>query len=203
MAANFNVGSDNCEIRIQQPLTTATTLSLYIQAAGQIGDRLATLLLTVAAVDPPDFAAVLDDASPVVITGYNGLVAQVNSAGGGGGHTYTFQSGGGNFAVGADGRISLLISRPTPTTLTATLTRMTATPNTPAVTLSLTLRIVDFLFLPDRVDIRLTTYQSVPYTLHTATAENPSGGAVFYSLLSTSPPGFAGNISFTRQTASC
>ena len=118
LAANFNVGSDNGEIRIQQPLTTATTLSLYIQAAGQIGDRLATLLLTVAAVDPPDFAAVLDDASPVVITGYNGLVAQVNSAGGGGGHTYTFQSGGGNFAVGADGRISLLISRPTPTTLT-------------------------------------------------------------------------------------
>ena len=55
LSANFNVGSDNGEIRIQQALTTPTTLSLYIRALERLGDinRLATLLLTVAAVDPP------------------------------------------------------------------------------------------------------------------------------------------------------
>ena len=50
-------------------------------------------------------------------------------------------------------------------------------------------------FAPNRADIRITTYQSVPYALHTATAENPSGAAISYSLLSASPPDFADNIS--------
>ena len=36
-----------------------------------------------------------------------------------------------------------------------------------------------------------------PYALHTATAENPSGGDVTYSLLSTFPANFTDNINFT------
>ena len=52
-------------------------------------------------------------------------------------------------------------------------------------------------FTPDRADIRITTYQSVPYALHTATAANPSGGDVTYSLLSTFPANFTDSINFT------
>ena len=66
---------------------------------------------------------------------------------------------------------------------------MTNTRTPPALTLSLTLRVADALvFTPNRADIRrITTYQSVPYALHTATTANPSGGEVTYSLLSTFP----------------
>ena len=62
----FTVFADGGVVSVLQSLTTATTLSLYIRASENISgaDRSATLLLTVAAVDPPVFAAVLDDASP-------------------------------------------------------------------------------------------------------------------------------------------
>ena len=75
---------------------------------------------------------------------------------------------------------------------------MTNTPNAPTLTLSLTLRGGGCPGLyTDRADIRITTYRSVPYALHTATAANPSGGEVSYSLLSTFPANFTDNINFT------
>ena len=135
----------------------------------------------------------------MVLTGQAGLVAKVNSGGGLGNYRYGLIDGVGNnasFAIGAtDGRLSLTEAQDTPTILTAAATVNDEHPNTPALTLSLTLRVADALaFTPD---IRITTYRSVPYALHTATVENPSGGEVSYSLLSASPPDFADNINFT------
>ena len=137
-----------------------------------------------------------------MLTGYSGLVATVNSGGGLGNYSYGLIDGAGDnagFAIGVtDGRLSLTEAEDTPTTLTAAATVNDEHPNTPAVTLSLTLRVVDVLaFSPDRADIRITTYQSVPYALHTATVQNPSGGEVSYSLLSTFPANFTDNINFT------
>ena len=151
-------------------------------------------------MDPPVFAAVLDDASPAVLTGHSGLVAQINSDGGRGGYAYVLQDGVGDnehFAIGStNGRLSLTDGRSAPDNADGGATVDDEHPNTPAVTLSLILRIVKALdFAPNRADIRITTYQSVPYALHTATAENPSGAAISYSLLSASPPDFADNIS--------
>ena len=200
----FTVFADGGVVSVLQPLTTPITLSLYIRASENIGgaDRSATLLLTVAAVDPPPLAAAFDDSRPVVLTGHSGLVAQINSSGGLGNYSYGLQDGVGNnasFAIGAtDGRLSLTEAQDTPTILTAAATVNDEHPNTPALTLSLTLRVADALvFTPNRADIRITTYQSVPYALHTATTANPSGGEVTYSLLSTFPANFTDNINFT------
>ena len=197
---NFAIFTDSGIISLQQALTTPTTLSLYLTALENLGNisRTATLLFTVFATDPPAFAANLDNTTPVLITGNAGLVAQVNSSGGAGTHTYAFQSGGNNFAVGDDGRISLLIARPTPTTLIAILTANDGHPNTPQVLLSLTLRILDILnFSPNKLSIQLTTHGAVPVVLHTATATDPLGGVITYALLSTNPAGFTDNINFT------
>ena len=197
---NFAIFTDSGIISLQQALTTPTTLSLYLTALENLGNisRTATLLFTVFATDPPAFAAALDNTTPVLITGNAGLVAQVNSSGGSGTHTYAFQSGGNNFAVGDDGRISLLIARPTPTTLIAILTANDGHPNTPQVLLSLTLRILDILnFSPNKLSIQLTTHGAVPVVLHTATATDPLGGVITYALLSTNPAGFTDNINFT------
>ena len=197
---NFAIFTDSGIISLQQALTTPTTLSLHLTALENLGNisRTATLLFTVFATDPPAFAANLDNTTPVLITGNAGLVAQVNSSGGAGTHTYAFQSGGNNFAVGDDGRISLLIARPTPTTLIAILTANDGHPNTPQVLLSLTLRILDILnFSPNKLSIQLTTHGAVPVALHTATAIDPLGGVITYALLSTNPAGFTDNINFT------
>ena len=197
---NFAIFTDSGIISLQQALTTPTTLSLHLTALENLGNisRTATLLFTVFATDPPAFAAALDNTTPVLITGNAGLVAQVNSSGGAGTHTYAFQSGGNNFAVGDDGRISLLIARPTPTTLIAILTANDGHPNTPQVLLSLTLRILDILnFSPNKLSIQLTTHGAVPVVLHTATATDPLGGVITYALLSTNPAGFTDNINFT------
>ena len=197
---NFAIFTDSGIISLQQALTTPTTLSLHLTALENLGNisRTATLLFTVFATDPPAFAANLDNTTPVLITGNAGLVAQVNSSGGAGTHTYAFQSGGNNFAVGDDGRISLLIARPTPTTLIAILTANDGHPNTPQVLLSLTLRILDILnFSPNKLSIQLTTHGAVPVVLHTATATDPLGGVITYALLSTNPAGFTDNINFT------
>ena len=197
---NFAIFTDSGIISLQQALTTPTTLSLYLTALENLGNisRTATLLFTVFATDPPAFAANLDNTTPVLITGNAGLVAQVNSSGGAGTHTYAFQSGGNNFAVGDDGRISLLIARPTPTTLIAILAANDGHPNTPQVLLSLTLRILDILnFSPNKLSIQLTTHGAVPVALHTATATDPLGGVITYALLSTNPAGFTDNINFT------
>ena len=197
---NFAIFTDSGIISLQQALTTPTTLSLHLTALENLGNisRTATLLFTVFATDPPAFAANLDNTTPVLITGNAGLVAQVNSSGGAGTHTYAFQSGGNNFAVGDDGRISLLIARPTPTTLIAILAANDGHPNTPQVLLSLTLRILDILnFSPNKLSIQLTTHGAVPVVLHTATATDPLGGVITYALLSTNPAGFTDNINFT------
>ena len=197
---NFAIFTDSGIISLQQALTTPTTLSLHLTALENLGNisRTATLLFTVFATDPPAFAAALDNTTPVLITGNAGLVAQVNSSGGAGTHTYAFQSGGNNFAVGDDGRISLLIARPTPTTLIAILAANDGHPNTPQVLLSLTLRILDILnFSPNKLSIQLTTHGAVPVVLHTATATDPLGGVITYALLSTNPAGFTDNINFT------
>ena len=193
MAANFNVGSDNGEIRIQQPLTTPTTLSLYIRASENIGDnRFATLLLTVAAVDPPPLAAALVNASAVFLTGETGVVASLSVSGGDGAYTYSV---GGDFAVGADGLLSLASAQSNVATLTATVTIEDSHDNTAPVK-----RFLD----PDNsrggficssaFDLRLTTYaNSVPFTLHRA---NLLGGlgTRSYALVSTNPSNFDANI---------
>ena len=103
---NFDLFFADGEVFLQQALTTATTLSLYIEALEQIDgtDRRATLLLTVAAVDPPPLAAALVSASAVLLTGETGVVASLSVSGGGGAYTYSV---GGDFAVGADGLLSL------------------------------------------------------------------------------------------------
>ena len=180
--------------------TAPVSASIYIRASTTT--ELATLVLQLAAVNPPPLAAAFDDSRPIVLTGYSGLVATVNSGGGLGNYSYGLIDGAGDnagFAIGVtDGRLSLTEAEDTPTTLTAAATVNDEHPNTPAVTLSLTLRVVDVLaFSPDRADIRITTYQSVPYALHTATVQNPSGGEVSYSLLSTFPANFTDNINFT------
>ena len=141
LAANFNVGSDNGEIRIQQPLTTPTTLSLYIRASENIGDnRFATLLLTVAAVDPPPLAAALVNASAVFLTGETGVVASLSVSGGDGAYTYSV---GGDFAVGADGLLSLASAQSNVATLTATVTIEDSHDNTAPVNAFLTLTIAE------------------------------------------------------------
>ena len=91
--------------------------------------------------DPPAFAAVLDNTNPAVIIGHSGLVAQVNSSGGDGAYTYALQPADGNLTVGADGALVCLTAQITPTTLTAVATADDGHPNTPAVALSLTLRV--------------------------------------------------------------
>ena len=200
LEGRFTVFADGGVVSVLQPLTTPITLSLYIRASENISgeDRSATLLLTVAAVDPPAFAALLDDSNPAVTIGYNGLVARINSTGGSGTHTYTFQSGGNNFVAGADGRISLLVARTTPTALAAVGVANDGHPNTPPVTLSLTLNILNVLgFTPSRLSLRLTTHDSVPTALYTAAVVDSLGSAIIYSLLSTAPANFTANINFT------
>ena len=44
--------------------------------------------MLVGALDPPDLAAAFDDSRPIVLTGYSGLVATVNSSGGLGNYSY-------------------------------------------------------------------------------------------------------------------
>ena len=99
MAANFDLFFADGEVLLQRSLTTATTLSLYIEAIEQLGGitRYATLLLTVAAVDPPPLAAALVNASAVLLTGETGVVASLSVSGGDGAYTYSV---GGDFAVG-------------------------------------------------------------------------------------------------------
>ena len=56
------------------------------------------------ALDPPDLAAAFDDSRPIVLTGYSGLVATVNSGGGLGNYGYGLIDGAGDnasFAIGA------------------------------------------------------------------------------------------------------
>ena len=85
LESRFTVFADSGVVSVLQPLATATTLTLYLRASETIGDinRLATLLLTVAAVDPPDLAAAFDDSQPIVLTGQAGLIAQVVNVSGG------------------------------------------------------------------------------------------------------------------------
>ena len=200
-AGNFAVFPAQGIVSLQQALTAPATLSLYMRATENLGSgvsRAATLLLTVAAVGPPAFTAFLDDSNPAVTIGYNGLVARINSMGGSGTHTYTFQSGGNNFVAGADGRISLLVARTTPTALAAVGVANDGHPNTPPVTLSLTLNILNVLgFTPSRLSLRLTTHDSVPTALYTAAVVDSLGSAITYSLLSTAPANFTANINFT------
>ena len=193
MSANFNVGSDNGEIRIQQALTTPTTLSLYIRALERLGDinRLATLLLTVAAVDPPPLAAALVNASAVFLAGETGVVASLSVSGGVGAYTYAV---GGDFTVGADGLLSLAAGDDA-ATLTATVTIDDSHDNTVPVNAFLTLTIAEGgSFAPPAVGFLLTTYaDSVPFTLHRA---NLLGGlgTRSYALVSTDPSNFDANI---------
>ena len=197
---NINFTPSDRVVSLTAELTTPVSASIYIRAT--TATEQATLVLQLAAVDPPPLAAAFDDSRPIVLTGYSGLVATVNSGGGRGNYRYGLIDGAGDnagFTIGAtDGRLSLTDAQDTPTILTAAATVNDEHPNTPALTLSLTLRVVDVLvFTPDRADIRITTYRSVPYALHTATVQNPSGGDVSYSLLSTFPANFTDNINFT------
>ena len=67
-------------------LTTPVSASIYIRAT--TATEQATLVLQLAAVDPPPLAAAFDDSRPIVLTGYSGLVATVNSGGGRGNYRY-------------------------------------------------------------------------------------------------------------------
>ena len=198
--ANITVNSGG-DIIVTQTISVRSIAGIYIRGSAEYGGA-AILLLSVQVNDPPDLAAAFDDSRPIVLIGYSGLVATVNSGGGLGNYRYGLIDGVGDnagFTIGAtDGRLSLTESQDTPTILTAAATVNDEHPNISALTLSLTLRVVDALiFTPDRADIRITTYRSVPYALHTATVQNPSGGDVSYSLLSTFPANFTDSINFT------
>ena len=105
---------------LEQALTTAMTLSLYIlvleQPIGEMDPRRATLLLTVAAVAAakPSFV----NASIIVSLSYTGAVASVTNAPGGG---FTVVFGDDNFSVGADGALSLTAEIAATSTLTASV----------------------------------------------------------------------------------
>ena len=146
------------EVLLQRSLTTATTLSLYIEAIEQLGGitRYATLLLTVAAVDPPPLAAALVNASAVLLTGETGVVASLSVSGGDGAYTYSV---GGDFAVGADGLLSLASAQSNVATLTATVTIDDSHDNTTPANAFLTLTIAaPVSFVPDSVPLTMTTY---------------------------------------------
>ncbi|WOV90123.1 MAG: hypothetical protein R1F54_06045 [Candidatus Zeuxoniibacter abyssi] len=174
-AGNFDLFFADGEVFLQQALTTPTTLSLYIEALEQIDgtDRRATLLLTVAAVDPPPLAAALVSASAVLLTGETGVVASLSVSGGDGAYTYAV---GGDFAVGADGLLSLASAQSNVATLTATVTIDDSHDNTAPASAFLTLTIAEPVsFIPRGFAITLTTYaNSVPFTILRASL---SGGA--------------------------
>ena len=166
---------------------------MYIRALERLGDinRLATLLLTVAAVDPPPLAAALVNASAVFLAGETGVVASLSVSGGVGAYTYAV---GGDFTVGADGLLSLAAGDDA-ATLTATVTIDDSHDNTVPVNAFLTLTIAEGVsFAPPAVGFLLTTYaDSVPFTLHRA---NLLGGlgTRSYALVSTDPSNFDANI---------
>ena len=131
------------DVIVTQTLSVRTLAAVYVRGSAEYGGA-ATLLMLVGALDPPDLAAAFDDSRPIVLTGYSGLVATVNSGGGLGNYGYGLIDGAGDnasFAIGAtDGRLSLTDARDTPTILTAAAAVNDEHPNTPALTLSLTLR---------------------------------------------------------------
>ena len=102
---------------------------------------------------------------------------------------------GGDFAVGADGLLSLASAQSNVATLTATVTIEDSHDNTAPVNAFLTLTIAEGVsFVPSAFDLRLTTYaNSVPFTLHRA---NLLGGlgTRSYALVSTNPSNFDANI---------
>ena len=197
LADNFDLFFADGEVFLQQALTTPTTLSLYIEALEQIDgtDRRATLLLTVAAVDPPPLAATLVNASAVLLTGETGVVASLSVSGGDGAYTYSV---GGDFAVSADGLLSLASARSNAATLTATVTIEDSHDNTAPVNAFLTLTIAEPVsFIPRGFAISLTTYaNSVPFTILRASLSG-GAGARGYALDRENPPLFSGGGGIT------
>ena len=166
---NINFTPSDRIVNLIAVQTTPVSASIYIRAT--TATEQATLVLQLAAVDPPALAATLDNAEPTVFTGYKGPVGQVNASGGAGAYTYAIQPVGGNLTVGADGRISLPAAQATPTTLAATLTVDDEHPNTPAVVLSVTLAV---LASPALVGASLLVSPS--YTGPVASITNASSG---------------------------
>ena len=126
-------------------------------------------------MDPPDLAAAFDDSRPIVLTGYSGLVATVNSGGGLGNYGYGLIDGAGDnasFAIGAtDGRLSLTDARDTPTILTAAAAVNDEHPNTPGADLELTLAVLASPTLVNASGAVLTRYTGAVASV----ANAPSG----------------------------
>ena len=194
LAANFDLFFADGEVLLQRSLTTATTLSLYIEAIEQLGGitRYATLLLTVAAVDPPPLAAALVNAIGGSLDRRDGRCRIAVGIRGDGAYTYSV---GGDFAVGADGLLSLASAQSNVATLTATVTIDDSHDNTTPANAFLTLTIAaPVSFVPDSVPLTLTTYANgVPFTIRRA---NLLGGlgTRSYALVSTNPSNFDANI---------
>ena len=170
--------------------TTPVSASIYIRASTTT--ELATLVLQLAVADPPALAAVLVNASAVFLTGETGLAASVSVSGGGGAYTYVV---GGDFAVGADGLLSLATAQSNVATLTATVVVNDTHDNTAPANAFLTLTIAEPVsFIPGAVTLSLITHaDGVPATLHRA---NLLGGlgTRSYALVSTNPSDFDANI---------
>ena len=139
-ADNINFTPSDRVVNLIAVQTTPVNASIYIRAT--TATEQATLVLQLAAVDPPAIVAALVNALTVLLTGETGVVASLSVSGGAGAYTYAIQPADGNLTVGADGRISLLAAQATPTTLAATLTADDEHPNTPAVALSVTLAVL-------------------------------------------------------------
>ena len=76
---NINFTPSDRVVSLTAELTTPVFRLIYIRAT--TATEQATLVLQLAAVDPPPLAAAFDDSRPIVLTGYSGLVATVNSGG--------------------------------------------------------------------------------------------------------------------------
>ena len=112
-------------------------------------------MLRLAAVDPPPLAATLVNASAVLLVGETGVVASLSVSGGGGTYTYSV---GGDFAVSADGLLSLASAQSNVATLTATVTIDDEHADTTPITAGYTLLVVEQLRFASAPPVTITTY---------------------------------------------
>ena len=139
-ADNINFTPSDRVVNLIAVQTTPVNASIYIRAT--TATEQATLVLQLAAVDPPAIVAALVNALTVLLTGETALLHRCRYPAAPAPIPTLFRPADGNLTVGADGRISLLAAQATPTTLAATLTADDEHPNTPAVALSVTLAVL-------------------------------------------------------------
>ena len=94
---NINFTPSDRVVSLTAELTTPVSASIYIRAT--TATEQATLVLQLAAVDPPPLAAALSQCIGLCIDRETGVVASLSVSGGVGAYTYAV---GGDFTVSAD-----------------------------------------------------------------------------------------------------